>query len=374
MKNRERPRVVIAGLGDTGVLIAGRLARSCDVVGISTRPALVSGQELGSRLTNFEQWRQSYFLPFGQFKKLDRVTMIHGRVGEANLEKQTVLIELPDGSRTTEHYDIFIIATGSTNGFWRHDRLEQLNEVEAELDAIAQQIKGAKRFAIIGGGPTGVSVADNVARSGTTDVHLFYSGDQLLPGYHPKASRWISHVLTNDGVTLHPHHRAVVPEHFNGEKLTTDPVEWSTEQPPFHADLTMWALGKIKPHSDFLPANVLDEDGFVRVDPTLRVEGYQNVFAIGDVAASDPNHSSARNWGWRVVVANVRSQLSGNGRRPKRFTAPRNRWGSIVGLQRDGLVVVQPNGKRFRVPQFVATTLLVRLFIHRYLYGGLRKK
>ena len=167
--------------------------------------------------------------------------MIHGRVGEANLEKQTVLIELADGSRTTEHYDIFIIATGSTNGFWRHDRLEQLNEVEAELDAIAKQIKGAKRFAIIGGGPTGVSVADNVARSGTTDVHLFYSGDLLLPGYHPKASRWISHVLTNDGVTLHPHHRAVVPEHFNGEKLTTDPVEWSTEQPPFHADLTLVA-------------------------------------------------------------------------------------------------------------------------------------
>ena len=43
-----RPRIVVAGLGDTGVLIATRLARTCDVVGISTRPALVSGQELGT--------------------------------------------------------------------------------------------------------------------------------------------------------------------------------------------------------------------------------------------------------------------------------------------------------------------------------------
>ena len=46
-----RPRVVIAGLGDSGLLTAIRLARSADVVGISAKPALVSGQELGVRLT-----------------------------------------------------------------------------------------------------------------------------------------------------------------------------------------------------------------------------------------------------------------------------------------------------------------------------------
>ena len=41
---------MIAGLGDSGVLTAIRLARQFDVVGISTKPALVSGQELGIRL------------------------------------------------------------------------------------------------------------------------------------------------------------------------------------------------------------------------------------------------------------------------------------------------------------------------------------
>ena len=40
------PRVVIIGMGDTGVLVATHLGRSAEVVGISTRPALVSGQEL----------------------------------------------------------------------------------------------------------------------------------------------------------------------------------------------------------------------------------------------------------------------------------------------------------------------------------------
>ena len=50
------PRVVIAGLGDTGLLTARHLSRHADVVGISTKPALVSGQELGMRLARPDEW------------------------------------------------------------------------------------------------------------------------------------------------------------------------------------------------------------------------------------------------------------------------------------------------------------------------------
>ncbi|MDT5221287.1 MAG: apoptosis-inducing factor 2, partial [Mycobacterium sp.] len=45
-----RKRVVVAGLGDVGLLTAIRLASHADVVGISVKPGLVSGQELGVRL------------------------------------------------------------------------------------------------------------------------------------------------------------------------------------------------------------------------------------------------------------------------------------------------------------------------------------
>lgn len=51
-----RPRVVIAGLGDSGLLTAIRLSRFADVVGVSAKPALVSGQELGVRLTRPTEW------------------------------------------------------------------------------------------------------------------------------------------------------------------------------------------------------------------------------------------------------------------------------------------------------------------------------
>ena len=54
-----RKRIVIAGLGDSGVLTAIRLARHADVIGISAKPALVSGQELGWRLSRPDHWATS---------------------------------------------------------------------------------------------------------------------------------------------------------------------------------------------------------------------------------------------------------------------------------------------------------------------------
>jgi NADPH-dependent 2,4-dienoyl-CoA reductase/sulfur reductase-like enzyme len=281
-------------------------------------------------------------------------------------------VALSDGTRTTEPYDVLVIATGASNGFWRHDRVEDMAAIEAELGAEAARLASASSIAIVGGGASGVNVADNLARRGGAEVHLFHSGDLPLPGYHPKVRKWAAGVLRADGVTLHPGHRAVLPEGFAGDRLTTDAVEWSTGQPPFAAELTLWAVGHVRPHSAFLPRAILDDDGFVRVDEFLTVRGHPDVFAVGDVAASDPHRSSARNWGWMVVVTNVRARLSGK-RRRRRYRAPEYRWGSVLGLQSNGLVVAQPSGRRFRVPRRMAEPLLFKLFVTKYLYGGVRR-
>jgi len=55
-----RPRVLVAGLGDTGLLTAIHLSRHADVVGVSAKPAHVSGQELGVRLTRPDDWSRDY--------------------------------------------------------------------------------------------------------------------------------------------------------------------------------------------------------------------------------------------------------------------------------------------------------------------------
>lgn len=372
MRDGYRKRVVIAGLGDTGLLVATRLGRAYDVVGISTRTALVSGQELGTRLTDSTRWRDTYLVPYERVRKLDRVRTIHGRITAVDLDDRTVTVIRSDGVAVTERYDVLVVATGASNGFWRHDRVEDLAEIDAGLDAETAPLEAASSIAVVGGGATGVNVADNLARRGGAEVHLFHSGDLPLPGYHPKVRAWIVDVLRADGVIVHPQHRALVPDGFVGDRLTTDPVVWSTGQAPFAADVTLWATGRVRPHSEFLPASILDDDGFVRVDEFLSVPGYPEVFALGDVAASDPHRSSARNWGWRVVVANVRTRLRG-GEKLRRFRAPKYRWGSILGLQERGLVVVQPTGRRYRVPRQAAEPLLFRFFVTGYLYGGLRR-
>jgi len=371
MAEGAKPKVVVAGLGDTGLLVATRLGRDFDVVGVSTRPALVSGQELGGRLTDPARWRRTYLVPYARVRKLDRIRTIHGRVTRVDLDARTVSVERSDGAETTESYDVLVLATGATNGFWRHDRMESMADIDDGIEAIASQLRAASSVAVVGGGATGVSVADNLARTGRSEVHLFHSGDYPLPGYHPKVRAWITEVLRADGVSIHPDHRAVLPDGFTGDKLTTGPVTWSTGQEPFTADCTVWAVGHIRPHTDYLPDNVLDDDGFVLVDEFLALEGYPDVFAVGDLAATDPHHSSARNWGWQVVLTNVRFRL-GRGRRRRRFRAPHYRWGSILGIQAKGMVVAQPTGRRFRIPRRTAESLLMRVFVTRYLYGGLR--
>ncbi len=365
-----KPTVVVAGLGDTGVLVATRLSRSCHVIGISTRPALVSGQELGTRLTDLPRWKRTYLVPYRRFRRLDAIDFIHGRIAETDLAGSSVEIETAAGETRRIDYDAFVIATGVSNGFWRHDRIEDLASIDNSMRSVNQQLAAASTIAVIGGGATGVSVADNLARRGGAQVHLFISGEQPLPDFHPDVRSWIMRRLQSDGVVVHTGHRAVVP---GGDALTTEPVEWSSGQEPFRADVVLWAVGAVHPHTAFLPSDVLDNDGFVLVDEHLRVPGHSNLFAVGDVAASDPLRSSARNWGYRVIVGNVRALLAGRESKFRSYKPAPYRWGSLLGLQSDGLTVVQPNGKRVRIPRRVAQRLLLGTFVQRVLYGGLRR-
>src|ERR1700756_826518 len=111
-------RVGIAGLGDSGVLVAIRLARHADVVGISAKPALVSGQELGWRLSRPHDWARANWIPFDRFRGLDRVRTVHGTLTGLALSARKVMVRHADGATTAEPYDALVISTGVTNGFW----------------------------------------------------------------------------------------------------------------------------------------------------------------------------------------------------------------------------------------------------------------
>jgi NADH dehydrogenase FAD-containing subunit len=362
-------------MGDTGVLVAGALGRSFDVVGISTKPALVSGQELGNRLAEPERWRRNYLTALGRYRRLDPVRIVHGSIESVDLAERTVAVLTADGRPTAEPYDVLVIATGTTNGFWRQDRVEDLATIEAGITDVARRIEQAGSIAVVGGGPTGVSSAANLARRfPTKTVDLFFSQDEPLPGYHPRVRRSLATELRNRGVGLHPGHRAEVPDGDAADQLTSEPIRWSTGQDPTQADVVLWAVGRTRPNTGFLPADLLDDDGFVKVDEHLQVPGHPGVFAVGDVAATDPHRSSARNFGHRILVANVKATAAGRTTKLKSFEPPEHRWGSILGTEDNGMVIHLPDGKRFRVPARILQPILFDLLTRKAIYGGVRRQ
>jgi hypothetical protein len=147
----DRKRVVIAGLGDSGVLTAIRLARYADVVGISVKPALVSGQELGLRISRPRDWARDNWIPFERFRGLDGVRKVHTTLTGVDLAVRKVFGVRHDGSTVTEPYDALVISTGVTNGFWRQPTLQSAGEIGADLRAAHNRLAAAESVIVVGG-------------------------------------------------------------------------------------------------------------------------------------------------------------------------------------------------------------------------------
>lgn len=367
----DRKRVVIAGLGDSGVLAAIRLARHADVVGISTKPGLVSGQELGWRLARPDEWARVNWIAFHRFRGLDGVRTVHASLTGVDTAQRRVFARRADGSAVTEHYDALVISTGVSNGFWRQPGLQSEAEIAVGLRAAHQRLAGADSVIVIGGGAAAVSSAAQVATTFPAKrVDLYFPGTQALMHHHPKTWDQVARRLGDLGVGLHPGHRAVIPDGFDCDRITSEPVQWATKQPPATADAVLWTVGRVRPNTDWLPGELLDEHGFVRVTPDLRVPSHPEVFALGDVAATDPLRSSARNRADALLARNVRAALAG---RPLRnYRPPQRRWGSVLGPQPNGLEIYLANGSAFRFPAWAFNKVLLPFVVGWGYYRGLR--
>ena len=371
MRRNGRPRVVVAGLGDSGVLTAIKLARHADVVGISAKPGLLSGQELGMRLSRPHDWARYNWITFDRFRGLDRVRTVHGTLTGVDLAARKVFVEQGDGSTAAEPYDALVISTGVTNGFWRRPHLQTADQIASDLSGPHQRLAAARSVIVVGGGAAAVSSAANLARTWPDKrVDLYFPGERALVHHHIRVWDRVRNRLTELGVGLHPGHRAVLPDGFACDDLTEAPVQWTTGQPQATADAVLWAIGRVRPNTQWLPPEILDEHGFVKVTPELRVPGHVGVFAVGDVAATDPLRTSARNRADGLLARNVRAEFAG---KPLRAYRPASRrWGSVLGPQPDGLEVFAPGGQAFRFPGWSIDRVLMPWIVWRGFYRGVR--
>ena len=203
-----------------------------------------------------------------------------------------------------------------------------------------------------------------------TRVALYYPGDRALPQHHSRVWASVSGILSERGVSLHPGHRAVVPPGFDLDRITTDPVTFSTGQPDAPAGATLWAVGRVQPNTAPFPDCSAQRDGSSGSRQTCR-------------SSAHPGCSPSATWRPRTHCADRRATRPTGcspqhppspGRRPLRtYRARRRRWGSVLGFQPDGLRVFTPSGRSFRFPAWSIQTVLQPWIVRRGIYGGVRR-
>jgi NADH dehydrogenase len=144
-------------------------------------------------------------------------------------------------------------------------------------------------FVIVGGGPTGVEMAGALAELkkhvfpkdypelelSHMDIHLIEATGKLLNGMSEQASKKALHYLESMGVKVHLN---CAVKSYDGYE-----VHFNTGEALLCRTL-IWAAGvKASPVSGLSPDSI-GGAGRIKVDEFNRVIGYENIFAIGDVA------------------------------------------------------------------------------------------
>ena len=203
-------------------------------------------------------------------------------------------------------YDYLVIATGSAAQFFNFNpaHLLPLKSVANALDIrnlILQRLERAStttdpdkrrrllNWVVVGGGPTGVEMAGAFGEmkkfiiptdypdieSEEVRILLYEGGPRLLAGMSDHAGRKAKKYLEQLGVEVHLDTRL---EHFDGRTLHVgDGTTLETEQ-------LIWGAGVSGAAPDGFVSEILTKDKRVRVNTYNQVQGYHNIFAIGDVA------------------------------------------------------------------------------------------
>ncbi len=204
-------------------------------------------------------------------------------------------------------YSALVLATGSSEntdavpGAARHALtfrsladVARLGEVVREL---GRRESPLQRLAIVGAGPTGVELACKVADllRGACVVELIEQGDQVLPRSRAFNREQALSALRRRDVRLRLRTRV---EAVEADRLTlllpegaTGPTSTHTasakEELPVRA--VIWTAGLRFQPPPLVPPAPAEPSGRLRCHPDLRLEGHEEVFVVGDLAALPGN-------------------------------------------------------------------------------------
>ncbi|MFY0591627.1 NAD(P)/FAD-dependent oxidoreductase [Roseivirga sp.] len=293
-------------------------------------------------------------------------------------------------------YDMLVIANGSkTNYFGNQEMYERtfpMKQIPQALNLRSHMLQNFEQtvmspdieeqdrltnFVVVGGGPTGVEVAgalgelkNHVLPKDYPDIdfdimklHLVDAGDRLLSGMSEKAGSRALKYLEDFGVDVRLDTRLV---DYDGNNVTL------TDGTIIPAKTVIWAAGVTGNVIDGLPETVVDK-GRILVDQFNQVEGYPDVYAVGDIAAMCSKENPR---GYPMVAPVAMQQALNLGKNLKRQLKQKERLpfkykdkGSMATVGRNKAVVDMP---RFHFRGLFAW--MVWMFVHLMSIVGFRNR
>ncbi|CEQ40677.1 SPOSA6832_02334, partial [Sporobolomyces salmonicolor] len=232
------------------------------------------------------------------FPKGSRHVILEG-TSVVELRKNSVVVDKahPElGFDGTEiEFDKCIIATGSSYPFpCRPLAGSSASDLVDQLRSVQAQVASSSSILVIGGGPVGIEVAGEVAeyyngKNGREKktVTLVHAGERFIAeeGFKPKLGKNLKSQLEVLGV------KVVMGKRVDAQGLPTGAVEGGAREfklddgETVTADFIFLAFGNT-PNTSLLSAfdpSTLDASHRVKVQPSLQLTGYDNLFAIGDI-------------------------------------------------------------------------------------------
>ncbi|GAB3999440.1 NAD(P)/FAD-dependent oxidoreductase [Spirosoma daeguense] len=301
----DRKRVVIVGAGFGGLKLARKLSRRSEFqVVLLNRHNYHEFQPLYYQVATAGLEANSISFPLrAAFGNCQNVHIRVTNVTNVRTADKTVDTEL--GPVT---YDYLVMATGAdTNFFNQQNIIEKGLAMKSVSEAIALRNRMLQNFedalsvetldekeglmdvVVVGGGPTGVELCGTLAEMRKTvlpadypeldfkmmDIYLIESGGELLGPMSVQSQEHSLKYLQDLGVHVKLNTRV---KDFDGRIVTMN--DGST----LRTNNLIWAAGvKANPLAG-LPPEVLGRGGRVQVNRYSQVQGFTDVFAIGDVA------------------------------------------------------------------------------------------
>ncbi|EEA24066.1 hypothetical protein EYB25_004810 [Talaromyces marneffei] len=259
-----------------------------------------------------------------------------GKATSIDLEGKNVIVQdVNNGTTNTLTYDYVVIGSGSTsNATTGTDSLQVpfkesgSAKIEAELKAAQEAIKSAKSIIIGGAGAVGVEFAGEVAEAYPgVEVTLLTNSDNVLSGFREPTRQKAAKVLKQKGVKILADKTVTSASKDSAGKWNVVTADGQT----LTADIYVSTTG-VLPNNDFIPASLLNKDGWVEVDNHFVSKADSSVYAVGDITHYSARLVSRITGQVSVLISNLKADITGKGKRAAYKVDP-------------SIMVVMPMGK-----------------------------